>query len=98
MHEGEKVIPKEKMDKAMSGLGGKPKPGTPRSTHIDHHFNGSATVKHQMHANTSDKIGMGDNQEVSYAVKDTPELLAKLKEYLGGGSAEPAAASPMPQE
>jgi len=88
--EAKPEMKKAVMDKATAGLGGAKKKSGIRSTHIDHHNDGSATVKHQM-AMRSDKVGMGDNDDDSYAVKNVEELVARLKEKLGG-SAEPAPA------
>jgi len=67
------------LEKATAALGGpkKPKHGM-RSTHIDHHPDGSHTVRHAPIS--------GD--EVSYAVGNSKELQAKIKQYLGD-AAEP---------
>lgn len=98
--EAKPEMKKAVMDKATAGLGGskKPKHGI-RSTHIDHHTDGSATVKHQMHTRP-EKVGMDDSEE-SYAVKNTDELVSRLKEMLGGSSepaaqAAPSSAAPAP--
>lgn len=66
---------KEVMDKATAGLGKpkQPKHGM-RNTHIDHHMDGSHTVRHMPHEG---------EPEVSYAVKNHAELAKKIKEYLG---------------
>jgi hypothetical protein len=79
-------LPKSLMDKATAALGGKdqgPKHGF-RSTHVDHHNDGSHTVRHMPH--------MGD--EVSYAVKDNNELTQKIKKYLGKDSEPDESDSP----
>jgi len=92
--EAKPEVKKAVMDKGAAGLGGskKSKHGI-RSTHIDHHTDGSATVKHQM-AMRSDKVGMGDNDDDSYAVKNVDELVSRLKEKLGGSSEPAPAAAP----
>lgn len=96
MHEGEDVVTADKsnlqevIDRAKDALGGpmRPKHGM-RSTHIDHHSNGSHTVRHSpLGGSEMGKIP----EETSYAVKDTNELQDKIKEYLGDKEA-PAAPS-----
>lgn len=89
--EAKPEMKKAVMDKATAGLGGNKSGKGPRSTHIEHHTNGSHTVKHQMR--TDNKTGMvGDSDsEQSYAVANTADLMAKLKEILGAGSSEPEA-------
>jgi len=91
--EAKPEMKKAVMDKATSGLGGskKPKHGI-KHTHIEHHSDGSHTVKHQMHTRP-DKVGMDDNEN-SYAVKDGGDLVEKLKQMLGAGEAAPAAPAP----
>ena len=85
------------MDKATAGLGGAKKSG-PRSTHIDHHTNGSHTVKVQMRNSDTNKIGNPEDSEQSYAVANSSDLISRLKEMLGvsdGGDKKPAAAAPV---
>lgn len=97
--EAKPEMKKAMMDKATSGLGGgkKPKHGV-RSTHIDHHHDGSHTVRHQMHS-SPDKMGM-DDSERSYAVANSGDLVSRLKEMLGAEEAEkqaaPSSAAPAP--
>jgi hypothetical protein len=73
------------LDKATEALGGS-KPGRPkhgmRNMHVDHHADGSHTVRHTPH----------EGEEISYAVKNTKELQDKIKQYLGGGEAAEEAA------
>jgi hypothetical protein len=73
---GKSPLSKSLMDKATAALGGASEDGPKhgfRSTHVDHHKDGSHTVRHTPK--------MGD--EISYAVKDNNELTQKIKKYLG---------------
>ena len=100
--EAKPEMKKAVMDKATAGLGGdkKSKHGM-RSTHIDHHSNGSHTVKIQKH-HSPDKMGSMEDNEHSFAVENSAALMAKLKELLGEEAEEkkaapaPAPAAPAP--
>ena len=51
-----------------------------RSTDIEHHFDGSDTVRHNLHSK---------GEPLSYAVKNTKELVEKLKHYLSESESLP---------
>jgi len=87
LHKDEQVLPASKMDKsvldkatAALGTSQKPKHGM-RSTSIDHHGDGSHTVRH---------MPIEGGQDQSYAVKNTSELGKRIKEILGMGDDEEA--------
>lgn len=101
LHKGEEVVPADKaesgkldkksMNKATEALGGKKEGGKKHgfgSLQVDHHSNGSHTVRHRPDMN-KETTG-SPSQEVSYAVGSNKELFDKLKEYLGGDEAEEA--------
>ena len=58
----------------------------PKHTHIEHHDDGSKTIRHQHH----------DGKESSHAVADHEEMMSHLEDHLGAPNAgeEPAAAPP----
>jgi len=77
--EAKPEVKKDLMNKATAGLGGAKKSG-PRSTHIDHHSNGSHTVKVQMrNSGDASKIGNPEDSEQSYAVANSADLISRLK-------------------
>jgi hypothetical protein len=99
LHKDEEVIPADKakkMRKASEAEGaltkhGKAKHGM-KHTHIEHHPNGSHTVRHTPHADADGKMP----DEVSYAAKDMDELHDGMEQNLGEPSADEASAAPAP--
>lgn len=78
--------PKPKEDKEPKAA--KKKAGSRRfkSTHIDHHDNGSHTVRHEPLPSAGGKEPPdGPPQDMSYAVPDNEALHSSLAENLGGG-------------
>lgn len=66
----------------------KSKHGRPKHTHVEHHEDGSHTVKHDM----------GDGKSVGHGMANDADLMAHMQDALSGQAAEPeapAAAAPM---
>jgi hypothetical protein len=63
------------------------------STHIEHHTDGSHTVKH-MPQRVPSKSGafMQGGEATGYTAKDNPELMAKMQSHLQSAMHEPAEA------
>ena len=103
MEKEKKVTPVEilgggKHEKS-GGKGGKKKKRKYRRTEIDHHDNGSHTVRHIPHAEDGpDEVTGKPGGDTSYAVKDMDELHDGMEEHLGDPNvAEEQAAAPAPQ-
>lgn len=64
-----------------------------KSTSIDHHDNGSHTVRH-VPITSGDVKEPGMKDDVSYAVPDDEALHSALRENLGEGGEPPAGAGP----
>lgn len=84
----EKLSPKD----VLSG-GGEGKEKSPkkkkhsyRRTEIDHHENGSHTVRH-IPRNEKTEAGSESPSDMTYAVKDTDELHDGIEEHLGAPNA-----------
>lgn len=86
----------KKAAEVLSG-GGKPKGKKVRhrKTEIEHHDNGSHTVRHYP---ADEKEGMASGQPVSYAAKDLDEVHDGLEEHLGEPNQEEAEAAPEPTQ
>ena len=55
-----------------------------RSTHIDHHSDGSHTVRHEPHMKPSKSPAFVERvEDTSYSAEDGHALMAKLHEHLG---------------
>jgi hypothetical protein len=84
-------------DRASKGKHLPMKKKTPKHTHIEHHTDGSKTIRHQHH----------DGSETSHAVADHGEMMDHLEHHLGtpnegeetpqASATPPAAVPPMAQ-
>lgn len=85
--EPKKPVAKDSSGKSEKSAGKKKKTHKFHHTMVEHHSDGSHTVRH---------VPEGGGQEVSYAAPDLNGVTAGLQQNLGGGQAEPPASAPTP--